>query len=208
MSKRDHRGLTNHAGSSIESQSRDDSVSVAWLVARVKHLERELWASEAIHGLWVDLWGADSLETVGEITLDFLETMLEIDWGSFSIAEGESIKPVGASNSSDEQEAVGHSLAYKSVRTGKTQQFPDPRAGFKTELARSRIFHLIQLAVPIKMMGGVVGVIHLSRALGNPFTEDDTKIVETVSELDAIVLERLIRSMIGLNQSLSLEDFR
>lgn len=200
--------MTSPTGGSMESQIREDSVSVAWLVARVKRLERELWASEAIHGLQADLGGADSLERVGELTLDFLETMLGIDWGRFSMVADELIKPVGAGNSFDEQEAIGHSLASKAVKTGRTQQFPDPRAGFKTESARSRIFRLVQLAVPIKMMAGVVGVIHLGRARGTPFIEEDTRIVETVSEHVAITLERLISSKIGLNQSLSLEDFR
>ena len=58
------------------------------------------------------------------------------------------------------------------------------------------------------MMGGVVGVIQISRSRGVPFVEDDAKLVETVSEQVAIVLERLVRSKIGLNQSLNLEDFR
>jgi GAF domain-containing protein len=67
--------------------------------------------------------------------------------------------------------------------------------------------HPAQLAVPIKMRGGVVGVIQISRSKGTPFTEEDAKLVETVSEQVAVVLERLVRSKIGLNESLSLEDF-
>ena len=170
-------------------------------------MERELWASEAIHGLWTDLGCAVSLEAVGDLTLDFLKTMLEIDWGSFSMVEDELIKPVGAGNSSDEEEALGYSLASRAVKTGKTQQFPDPRAGFKTESAGSRVFHLVQLAVPIKMLGGVVGVIHLSSVRGKPFSEDDTRIVETVSEHVAMAFERLISSKIGFYEGIRLVDF-
>ncbi len=208
MFKRDHRGLTSPASGSLESQSREDSASVAWLVARVKRLERELMASEAFYGLQADLGEADSLETVGELTLDFLEMMLEIDRGRLSLVKDAYIKPVGASNSSYEQETVGSSLASRVVKTGRTQQLPDPRGDFKTESARSRIHPFVQLAVPIKMMVGVVGVIHLGRSRGEPFTEDDTKIVETVSEQVAMALERLIMSRIGPNRNLSLEDYR
>jgi GAF domain-containing protein len=174
----------------------------------VKRLERELLASEAIYGLQADLGEADSLETVGGLTLDFLEMMLEIDRGRLSLVKDEYIKPVGSRNSSDELETVGYSLASRVVKTGRTQQFPDPTVGFKTESARSRIHPFVQLAVPIKMRVGVVGVIHLGRARGEPFTEDDTKIVETVSEQVAMALERLILSKIGPNRSLSLEDYR
>lgn len=163
---------------------------------------------EAIYGLWADLGEADSLETVGELTLDFLKTMLGIDQGRLSVVEGELIKPVGACVSSDERGAFGHSLASKAVRTGKTQRFPDPSAGVKIGSTYTRVYNPAQLAVPIKMMGGVVGVIQVSRARGAPFADEDAKIVETVSEQVAIVLERLVRSKIGLNQSLSLEDFR
>jgi len=163
---------------------------------------------EAIYGLWADLGEADSLETVGELTLDFLTTMLEIDKGMLSVVEGELIKPVGASVSPDELETFGHSLASQAVRTGLTQQIPDHSTGHKTESTDTRGYHPVQLAVPIKMMGGVVGVIQISRANGTPFSEDDAKLVETISEQVAIVLERLVRSKIGLNQGLSLEDFR
>jgi GAF domain-containing protein len=200
--------MTNPADGSLESQSREDSVSLAWLVARVKRLEEELRASEAIDGLQADLREADSLETVGELALDFLETMLGIDRGRLSIIDGEFIEPARTSNSSDELEAVGHSLASRAVMTGRTQQFPDPRAGFTTESAISGNYPFVQLAFPIKMMGGVVGVIQLGRTRGKPFTEDDMRIVETVSEHVAVALDRLAKSRFGLSQSLRLDDYR
>jgi GAF domain-containing protein len=200
--------MTNPADGSLESQSREDSVSLAWLVARVKRLEREFRASEAIDGLQADLGEADSMETVGEFALDFLETMLGIDRGRLSLIDGEFIEPTRADNSSDELEAVDHSLASRAVRTGRAQQFPDPRAGFKTESSRSGNHPFVQLAVPIKMRGEVVGVIHLSRARGKPFTEDDMRIVETVSEHVAVALDRLAKSKFGLSQSLRLDEYR
>jgi K+-sensing histidine kinase KdpD len=192
----------------MESQSHEDSESVTWLVAQVERLERELWASEAIYGFQADLREADSIKTVCELTLGFLEMMLGIDRGSLSMVEDESIEPVGARNSSDYLEPVGCSLASRAVTTGRTQRYPDPEAGFKTESASSQFYRFVQLAVPVKMTAGVVGVIHIDRTREKPFTEDETKIVETVSEHVSIALERLIRSKIGSNQSLSLEDYR
>lgn len=181
------------------------------LVGNFKDVSDQLRSQEmleAIYGLWADLGEADSLETVGELTLDFLKTMLGIDQGRLSVVEGELIKPVGARVSSDELEAFGHSLASKAVRTGKTQRLPDHSSGVTTGSTYIGTYYPVQLAVPIKMMGGVVGVIQISRARGAPFADEDAKIVETVSEQVAIVLERLVRSKIGLNPGLSLEDFR
>jgi PAS domain S-box-containing protein len=190
---------------------RNDRGEALGLVGNFEDVSDQLRSQEmleAIYGLWADLGIADSLETVGELTLDFLRTMLGIDQGRLSVVEGELIKPVGASISSDELEAFGHSLISKAVKTGSTQQFPDPKMALQTESTDTQIHQPVQLAVPIKMMGGVVGVIQIGRARGAPFTGDDAKIVESVSEQVAIVLERLIRSKIGLNQGLRLEDYR
>ena len=175
------------------------------LVGTFKDVSEQLRSQEmleAIYGLWEDLREADSLETVGELTLDFLTTMLGIDQGRLSVVDGELVKPVGAGLSSDELETYGHSLASQAVRTGKTQLALD-----HSPILMTGDSHPAQLAVPIKMRGGVVGVIQISRSKGTPFTEEDAKLVETVSEQVAVVLERLVRSKIGLNESLSLEDF-
>jgi len=198
--------MTNPAEGSFDSRRQEDSVSVARLAARVERLERELRASEAIHGLQADLAEADSLDTVWNLTLDFLEMMLGIDWGRLLLIESESIEP-GTGDSPGEREAVGYRLALRAVKTGRTQHFPDPRAGFRTEFTGSQIHTLVQLAVPIQMAVGVVGVIILGRAREKPFTDEDTGIVETVSEHVADALERIIRSRIGSARSLSLEYY-
>lgn len=160
---------------------------------------------EAVYGLWADLGEVDSLEEVGEITLDFLKTMLGIDRGRLSVVEGELIKPVGAHHSYDGLHAFGHSLTLKAVKTGRAYLFPDPREGYRRGIDLPD--NPAQLAVPIKMEGGVVGVIHLSKTERTPFSDEDIKLVETVSDQVAIALDRLVRSKIGLNKGLSLEDF-
>ena len=198
--------MTNPAEGSFDSRSQEDCASVARLAARVERLERELRASEAIHGLQTDLAEADSLDTVWDLTLDFLEMMPGIDWGRLLLIESESIIP-GTGDSPGEQEAVGYRLALRAVKTGRTQHFPDPRAGFRTEFTGSRIYTLVQLAAPIQMAVGVVGVIILGRAREKPLTDEDTGIVETVSEHVADALERIIRSRIGSARSLSLEYY-
>ncbi len=163
---------------------------------------------EAVNGLGADLGEADSLKEVGGLTLDFLKTMLGIDLGRLSLVDGELIKPLGASaNPSREFHAMGHGLASKAVKTGRPQMFPDPRSLERRPDAPDRVHYLAQLAVPIIMTGGVVGAIHVSRTRGKPFSDEDVKLAEAVSEQVAMALDRLVRSRIGLNQGLSLGDF-
>ncbi len=164
---------------------------------------------EAVYGLWADLGEADSLEEVGGLTLDFLKTVLGVDRGRLSVVDSELIRPLGTSaNPSREFHAMGHGLASKAVNTGRPQLFPDPRVNFERGPgAPNRIHYLAQLAVPIMMTGGVVGAIHVSRTQGEPFSDEDVKLAEAVSEQVAMAFDRLVRSKIGLNQGLRLGDF-
>jgi PAS domain S-box-containing protein len=163
---------------------------------------------EAVYGLWTDLREADSLEEVGELALDFLQIILGIDMGRLSVVEGELIEPVGVlSNPFDKIHVMSYDLASRAVKTGTSQLFPDPIANFEYGPESNRIPFLAHLAVPIKMTGGVVGVIHLGRTEGKPFSDEDVMLVETVSEQVAMALDRLVKSRFGLNHGPSLEDY-
>ena len=187
---------------------RDDRGEAPGLIGTFKDVSNRVRSQEmheAVYGLWEDLGEVDSLEKVGEITLDFLNTMLDIDRGRLSVVEGELIQPVGANYSHDGLPEFGHSLTLKAVKTGRAYLFPDPWEGSR----RGQYLpdDPAQLAVPIKMEGGVVGVIHLSKTERTPFSDEDIKLVETVSDQVAMTLDRLVRSKIGMSKGLSLEDF-
>jgi GAF domain-containing protein len=164
---------------------------------------------EAIYGLWADLWEANSLEEVGGLTLDFLKTVLGVDWGRLSVVDSELIRPLRASaNPSRKVHMMGLGIVTKAVKTGRPQLFPDPKVRFERGLgAPDKIHNLAQLAVPIVMTRGVVGAILLSRTRGEPFSDEDVKLTEAVAEQVAMALDRLVQSKIGLNQGLNLGDF-
>ena len=190
---------------------RDNTGEVIGLIGAFKDVSNQIRSQEmfeAIIGLWADLAEVDSLEKVGEITLDFLKTMLGIDRGRLSVVEGELIKPREFHYSSIDPYDLGLNLSSKAVKTGVTQRYPDYHESI---LGRSNWqegeYHLTQLAVPIKMDGGVVGVIHLCYTDGALFTDEDVKLVETVSDQVAIALNKLVRSKIGPRSDLSLADF-
>ncbi|UCH57177.1 MAG: response regulator [Candidatus Bathyarchaeota archaeon] len=165
---------------------------------------------EAIYSLWVDLGEVQTVEEVGGLTLEFLRAMLGIDRGAFSVVEGEVIKPVGAQEDEyDELSVKGSSLASRAVRTGEAQLAPDTekdKEWMSTSVGEGGEV-LTELAVPVKMAEGVVGVIDIGRTKPIPFTEEDMKLVEIIAEQVASALERLVRSKIGLRQGSNLRDF-
>ena len=166
---------------------------------------------EALYCLWADLGEVETVEEAGELTLEFLRAMLRIDRGTFSIVEGEVIKPVGdgdAEGMHGEYPLKGHSIASKAVRTGEAQLVPDDGE----DLDWNPISHVdggqiqSELAVPVKMVNGIVGVIHIARTNPVPFTNEDQKLVEIIAERVALALERIVRSKIS-KSDMSLKDF-
>jgi PAS domain S-box-containing protein len=166
---------------------------------------------EALYCLWADLGEVETVEEAGELTLEFLRAMLGIDRGTFSIIEGEVIKPVGdgdAEGRHGEYPLKGHNIASKAVRTGEAQLVPD--AGEDQDW--KPVSHVdggqtqSELAVPVKMVDGIVGVIHIARTKPVPFTDEDQKLVEIIAERVALALERIVRSKIS-KSDMSLKDF-
>jgi PAS domain S-box-containing protein len=166
---------------------------------------------EALYCLWADLGEVETVEEVGELTLEFLKVMLRIDRGTFSIIEGEVIKPVGdgdAEGRIGEYSLKGRNIASKAVRTGKAQLVPDDGE----ELDWNPVSQLdggqpqSELAVPVKMVDGIVGVIYIARAKPVPFTNEDQKLVEIIAERVALAFERIVHSKIS-KSDMSLKDF-
>ncbi len=167
---------------------------------------------EALYCLWADLGEVETVEEAGDLTLEFLRAMLGIDRGMFSIIEGEVIKPVREGDEGqgyEEYPVKGQNIVSRAVRTGEAQLVPDatddmdwsPASNTDGERIRS------ELAVPVKMVDGIVGVIHIARFKPTPFTSEDQKLVEIVAERVALALERIVRSKIGSRSGLSLKDF-
>jgi PAS domain S-box-containing protein len=167
---------------------------------------------EALYCLWADLGEVETVEEAGDLTLEFLRAMLGIDRGMFSVIEGEVIKPVREGDEGqgyEEYPVKGQNIVSRAVRTGEAQLVPDatddmdwsPASNTDGELIRS------ELAVPVKMVDGIVGVIHIARLKPTPFTSEDQKLVEIVAERVALALERIVRSKIGSRSGLSLKDF-
>jgi PAS domain S-box-containing protein len=167
---------------------------------------------EALYGLWADMAEVETVEEAGELTLVFLRAMLGIDIGVFSIIEGEVIKPVGEGDderSQGEYPLKGQNVVSRAVRTGEAQLVPDAREGPNQNASPSANLGQVrsELAVPVKMVDGIIGVIHIARVKPIPFNSEDLKLVEIIAERLALTLERIVRSKIGSKTGMSLKDF-
>ena len=163
---------------------------------------------EALYGLWADLGEVETVEEAGGLTLEFLKAMLGIDSGVFSIIEGEMIRPVGEGDDGELEgyRLKGRDVVPRAVRTGEAQLVPDAREELDLEPAsKGRVRS--EIAAPVKMVDGIIGVIHIARVNPIPFNEEDQKLVEIIADRLALALERIVRSKIGFKTGMSLKDF-
>lgn len=162
---------------------------------------------EALYSLWADLGDVETVEDAGNLTMEFLREVLGIDRGMFSVIEGEVVKPVreGDRSGDGEYNLRGENIVARAVRTGMAQLVPALEED-SVALAGPG-WEGSEIAVPVRMVDGIIGVIHAVRSEPPPFTEDDQKLVEIVSERLALALERIVRSKIGFKAGMSLKDF-
>ena len=167
---------------------------------------------EALYGLWADLGDVETVDQVGAMTIDFLSVMLEAEFGSFMVVEGDTLRRVGKGVSEYEaphQPLRGTSIASKVARTGITRMVSDTRfyvegppiSGKEDEEVRSI------LAVPVKIGDSVVAVIEIGSTKPVAYSEEDRKLMEIIAEHIGSALDRLIKAKFGLRTNLKLRDF-
>ena len=167
---------------------------------------------ESLYGLWADLEYVDTVDQVGAMTIEFLGVMLEAEFGSFMVVEGDTLRRVGKGVSEYEaphQPLRGTSIASKVARTGIARIVSDtrfyvegpPMSGKGDEEVRSIV------AVPVKIGDGVVAVIEIGSTKPVAYSEEDSKLMEIIAEHIGSALDRLIKTKFGLRTNLKLRDF-
>lgn len=167
---------------------------------------------EALYGLWADLGEVDTVDQVGDMTMEFLNVMLGAEFGSFMVVESDILRRVGKGVSEYEaphQPLRGTSIASKVARTGITRMVSDtrfyvegpPMSGKEDEEVRSI------LAVPVKIGDGVVAVIEIGSTKPVAYSEEDRKLMEIIADHIGSALDRLIKTKFGLRSNLKLRDF-
>jgi len=147
---------------------------------RVKYQRR----LETLHGHAASLASADTLDHVATITRDYLAQM-GYDIGGLGFVEGDMLAHRhlwGAEPSSDPIRPLdGPGITVEAVNTGKTLNIGDVRDNplFIDGFADSNI--LSELAVPVMVAGKAVGIINLESEVGDAFSENDQRLVETLA---------------------------
>lgn len=167
---------------------------------------------EALFNLWADLSEVETIEEAGELVLEFLRATLGFDRGVFSITEGEYIIPLGDGDENagcEEYHIKGHNIISTALRTGEPQLVNNitENLDFRLTSYSDGVQIKSELAVPVKMVDGIVGVIYLVRVNPILFTSEDKILVEIITERLALTMDRIVRSKIGTGTNTSLQDF-
>jgi len=188
---------------------RGDAVGMEGIYRDVSDRIRYQEMLEAMYGLWADLGDVETEEEVGELTLDFLKAMIGIDGGRFSVVDGDLIKPVDMLELPGQELPTGQALVARAIRSGKAQLVSEKRdEPGDSGSAGDGDCIFSELAVPVTMEGGVVGVIDVCKSGPSPLTESERKLVEIVADQVSLALARLVKSKLGVSQRVNLEDFR
>ena len=141
---------------------------------------------ETLHGHAASLSRAESLEEVANITRDSLAEVIGFHQGGIGLVEDNYLIPRyiwGA----DTSESFPHSLdgpgiTVLAVNSGKTQNIGEVRIDPNYVEGWGKQKTVSELAVPIIVSDMVVGVINLDSKVRDAFSENDQRLVETLSQ--------------------------
>lgn len=167
---------------------------------------------EVMHGLFADLGEADSVEEVGELTLEFLRGALDIDAGSFATVDDGVFRHI-VGNISDvipfEASLNGWCVSSRAMSTGEPQLATDALVDLdRISDSFDRDDKICSLlVVPVKLGVEVIALIEAGSARPDAFTDEDIKLIEIVGEQVSSTLYRLVRSKIDVGPDVRLKDY-
>ena len=158
-------------------------------IDRLKHI-RELEAAEAhmtaLHGYTGLLSEARTIDEAAEVTCNVITELLNTTNGSLSLVEngalhfryiygtvlkGEYVQPLS-----------GPGITVRAAVTGESQLVPDVTRDVDYTLPEGvEIATRSELAVPIKLGGGVVAVVNAESTVVDAFTENDQRLLEILA---------------------------
>ena len=166
---------------------------------------------EALYSLWSDLTEVETLDDIGDLTLEFLNAILDVDTGCFRLIEGNHLSFTGEGIGWSErygEALMGSSLSARAARTGKTQLVSDAREELDIAPLTPWDEKIIsQIAVPVKINENVIAVIEIGSVNPVAYADEDQKLIEVITEHVASAMNRLIRQKLGKSSNLRLGDF-
>lgn len=152
---------------------------------------------EALHRHTLDLGEARNTQEVAERTLATIEKVMGFDLSGFAVVDKDVLRMICTSGFNVETDYEwpldGPGITVRSVKTGESQLVSDVRLDEDYDLGPSEDFDKArsELAVPIKSEGEVIGVINVESHVLDAFTEQDRKLLETLSQNVGLTLSRL-----------------
>ena len=139
---------------------------------------------------------AESVEDISAQALDTMEETLRFNHAGFAIVDDDVVRYVGVRGIEVPLPMVlpidGRSVTARIVRTGRASLIPDVR--LEEDFVRSapeEFYTLSELAVPVKVDGGVVAVLNAESDRLNAFDEQDQRLMEILASHVASAISRI-----------------
>ena len=158
----------------------------------VTHRKRAEERVEALHQQAVRLGSLTDLRSVAAATLDIMEDTYEYQAISFQIVEGDHLKTLdlrGAPRLNLSLPMDGPGITVKAARE-KHSILVNDVTGCK-DFFKGSVDSMSELAVPVVIEGETAAVLNVESLEMNDFTEDDRKLLETLSYHVAYAVSRV-----------------
>ncbi|MCX8177964.1 MAG: GAF domain-containing protein [Candidatus Bathyarchaeota archaeon] len=137
---------------------------------------------------------AEDLKEICKITLDAMRHTLGFEYASFFILEGEKLRMLGQSGSSEPARLVlpmsgNVGISVRAAKTGEAVVVPDVR--LDPSYVKGNDGMLSELAVPMKVGDRVIGVLNVESSKLNAFNENDQQLLEILASHAAIAISNV-----------------
>jgi PAS domain S-box-containing protein len=166
---------------------------------------------ESLHSLWSDLTEVETIDDISDLTLEFLNAIIDVNTGCFRVLEGNQLSFTGEGigwNERRKEALMGSSISARAARTGRLQIVSDTREELDLVPVTSWDEEILsQMAVPVKINGNVIAVIEIGSVNPIAYADEDQKLLEVITEQVALAMNRLIQHKLSKRSDLRLGDF-
>lgn len=186
-----HGSVKNAEVSISKTNYRGDEAYLCFIrdVTKRKRNEERL---NAIYKQATMLGTASNAQEISETTLDIMESVFDYHTVTFHLVEGNSLLLLGTRGAPAVEMIMpltGSGITTKVARESQSILVPDVSS--YTDFVKGSTDALSELAVPALIDGETVAVLNVESTELNDFTEDDRKLLETLSHHVAFAFNRI-----------------
>jgi len=147
---------------------------------------------QALHDHATLLKTAETVEEIGETTLDIMEKVLGFNHASFQVARGDALHPLGTRGAPlipGEMPLRGAGITVRAAATGEAQYIPDTR--LDPDFVKGSTDSLSELSVPVTVEGETVAVLNIESLQLDAFTVFDHYLLEVLAAQVASAMKEI-----------------